>query len=308
MGLSVRMPVLRIDRGGLVHRVSAVRLTSVRERPQLELAQPAFHRWIFPDGSLWALFHRLADGYLLRFPGLADFEISLDGQNVAMWRAPGVQESTAEHLYLNQAVPLALSRQGRLVLHASAVEIKGQCIAFAGPSGRGKSTLAASFATSGHRFLTDDGLQLAVQGGRLEAMPSHPSIRLWADSQRAIMPAGAPSAEPVEYTSKVRFLADASLGYCPDPQPVRALFFLGPGDSDHVRIEPLRPQAALVELVRHSFLLDISEQQMLASHFDEISRTANLGALYHLDYPRRYEMLAEVRHSIIEYVQEAVPS
>ena len=36
-------------------------------------AEP-FHRYIFDDGTVWTEFYRRDDGYLLRFPDLADFE------------------------------------------------------------------------------------------------------------------------------------------------------------------------------------------------------------------------------------------
>ena len=121
--------------------------------------------------------------------------------------APGVTSPTVEHLYLNQVLPLALSRQGKLVLHGSAVDIAGQGVAFLGESGRGKSTLAASFATEGTRFLTDDGLLLEWVDGRCMIIPSHPSIRLWEDSQEALVNSSAEMAPAVSFTSKARFLA-----------------------------------------------------------------------------------------------------
>jgi hypothetical protein len=288
--------------------MTQVELVSAAERPQADLAGTPFHRWTLPGGAPWTSFWRVEGGYLARFPGLADFEISLDGRQISVWRVPGIPTSATDNLYLNQAIPLALSRQGALILHACAIEIEERCVIFAGASGRGKSTLTASFATSGHRFLTDDGLHLSLQEGQLMALPSHPSIRLWADSQDALMPPDVASAEPADYTTKARFLADASLAYCPEPRRVHSLFFLGSGECDEVRIEPMRPQAALVELVRHSFLLDIDEHRMLANHFDEISRIANRGCLYHLDYPRRYDMLAELRRTIVDHIQEPAPS
>ena len=66
----------------------------------------------------------------------------------------------------------------------------------------------------------------------------------------------------------------------------------------------MKPPLALMELVRHSFLLDIDEQQLLAQHFDEISRIANLPIHYHLDYPRRFEDLPRVRETIITHSNE----
>ena len=165
----------------------SVSLQTLGARPQAPLPQAPFHQWTFPDGTKWTLFYRLDSGYLLRFPDLVDFEVSRDGRMAVAWPVPGVSPGTVEHLHLNQVLPLALSRQGRLVLHASAVAFDGIGVAFTGESGRGKSTLAASFATTGARFLTDDGLQLDWLDGQCQIMPSHPSVRLWEDSQESLV-------------------------------------------------------------------------------------------------------------------------
>src|SRR5574340_1151913 len=101
--------------------------------------------------------------------------------------APAGGEQTVEHLYLNQVLPLALSMQGKLVFHASAVEIGEVAVAFMGESGKGKSTLAASFATHGYRFLTDDGLVIEAEDEGHRIVPSHPSLRLWQDSEGALI-------------------------------------------------------------------------------------------------------------------------
>jgi hypothetical protein len=274
------------------------------EQLQAVLPQVRFHEWHSPDGSLWAEFYRVEDRYLLRFPQLADFEVSGEGERVDAWPVPGVQASTVQHLFLNQATPLALSRQGKLVLHASAVEVDGNAVAFIGRSGRGKSTLAASFARSGMRFLTDDGLQLEWMEGRLMCLPSHPSIRLWQDSEQALVPRNSTSAPPVEYTSKTRFLAGSELLFCNQPRQLRHIYSLGAGNASAITIEPVRPSAALLDMVRNSFLLDIGEQEMLARHFDEISRIAELPIHFELDYPRRYETLDSLRDAIVRHVAQ----
>lgn len=272
--------------------------------------QPAepFHQWSFPDGTLWTLFYRLHEGYLLRFPGLADFEISARGDQVRAWRAPGASAAEAEHLYLNQALPLALSRQGRFVLHASAVDAGGYAVAFLGPSGRGKSTLAASFAAAGTRFLTDDGLRLEWRKDRLMALPSHASIRLWRDSREAVASAAAQVAPALAYTPKARVLADDALPHCAQALPVRALYFLGDdGLAAGPSIAPLRPAAAAAQLVRNSFLLDVEEKQMLTRHFDDLARIAGRPIHYHLDYPRSYPALTAVRHAILQHAATLPP-
>ena len=73
---------------------------------------------------------------LLRFPGLADFAVSADGKDVVAYPAEDCDEVTIEHLYVNQLVPLALSRQGQPTFHASAVTVPGGAVAFLARTGR----------------------------------------------------------------------------------------------------------------------------------------------------------------------------
>ena len=134
-----------------------VKFTTAPAHQQQIVESACFHQWVLPDGRNWTHFYRTAHGYLLRFPDLGDYEVSHDGTEVICFPVPSVTEETSRHLFLNQVLPLALARQGMLVLHASAVEIGDSAVAFIGASGMGKSTLAASFATNGFRFLTDDG-------------------------------------------------------------------------------------------------------------------------------------------------------
>ncbi|HCU53759.1 MAG TPA: hypothetical protein DIC36_05610, partial [Gammaproteobacteria bacterium] len=249
-------------------------------RTQAPHQNAPFHEWALPDGTLWMQIYRAASGYLLRFPELADFEVSRNGNTVRGWPVPGVPEPSLQHLYLNQVLPLALSMQDKLVFHASAVEIGGAAVAFMGESGRGKSTLVASFATSGLRFLTDDGLVVENIAGEWCILPSHPSIRLWEDSQQALIVAGAPVASPVSYTSKSRFLAGGNIAFCDQPRRLRCVYFLGTGVASGLQFERLQAGEALIELVKHSFLLDIEERELLAAHFDELSRLTSLPLFY----------------------------
>jgi hypothetical protein len=273
-------------------------------RRQGPLSSAMFHEWIFPDGTPWTRFHRDGADYLLRFVELADFHISSDGCTVRCWPAPDVSEESARFLFLNQVLPLALSRQGTLVFHASAIEIDEQAVAFMGASGRGKSTLAASFATNGFRFLTDDGLVVESLEGQWRIAPSHPSIRLWEDSQEALLGAEAQTAPPVQFTSKTRFLAGSEIVFCNQPRALRRVYFLGEGVHQQPVFERLKPGDALIELLRHSFLLDIEERQMLAAHFDELSSMVSRPIYYRLDYPRYFDDLTMVRQAIVQHARE----
>ncbi len=268
---------------------------------QFQVNSEPFYEWVFPNGTLWTRFYRTGSGYLLRFPNLADFTVSSDGKQVEAYPAQGVSQQTVEHLYLNQVLPLALSRQYKLVLHAAAVEIENFAVALLGFSGRGKSTLAASFATGGYRFLTDDGLQLEKHGDTYCAKSSHPSIRLWDDSRNAVIPESVEASPPVDYTPKGRLLAGDEVPHCNVMRPVRCIYFLGEGRTDSVSIGPVSGRDAMIELVRHSFLLDIEEKEMLKHHFGQLTELAKRPLFFRLDYPRRYEMLPQVREAVTRH-------
>ena len=107
-----------------------------------------FHEWIFPDGTQWAQFYRIDQSYLVRFPELGDFDISADGLIVRLWPAPGIVAGTIDHLYLNQVLPLVLSKLGKWVFHASAVETPSGAVVFLAESGRGKFYPGGSFLHS----------------------------------------------------------------------------------------------------------------------------------------------------------------
>jgi hypothetical protein len=270
-------------------------------RLQAALALTPFQEWTFPDGTLWTRFFRTGEGYLLRFPDLGDFAVSADGCAVRAWPVPGISEYTMQHLYLNQVLPLALSKQGRIVFHASAVDTGNGAIAFLGESGRGKSTLAASFAAGGQRFLTDDALLLDPTEGGYLVQPSHPSIRLWDDSQEALLATDAELAPPVQYTPKARILSGDNLRFCNAARRLRRVYFLGDGSAEELTIRRMRPSEAMIGLVRNSFLLDIQAHEMLSSHFDLLAEMVALPIYYHLDYPRSFAALPSIRQGILEH-------
>ena len=134
--------------------------------------------------------------------------------------------TTVEHLYVNQLVPLAMSRQGVPAFHASVVTIAGGAVAFLGQSGMGKSTLAASFALNGARFLTDDALLIEERPDGCLALPSHASVRLWDDSVAALTNDDVPQADGLCYTDKARLLAGSALAFCDAAKPLLGAYIL----------------------------------------------------------------------------------
>jgi len=276
-------------------------------RPQAPLDAPPFHEWLAPDARPWTRFYRTGAGYLLRFPGYADFEISRDGHDVAGWAVDGVPDETIDHLWHNQVLPLALSKSGRVVLHASAIETSGHAIAFVGPSGHGKSTLAVAFARDGIPCLADDGLLLDAEDGALWTVPGHPSIRLWEDSERALVEDGAAKAPALAFTPKERFLASDRIAFSQRRRRLAHLYLLGdPAEDaalDAPHFETIAAGSAVVELVKNSFLLETEERDDIARHFAQLSEVVARTPVHRLRYPRRFDALPAVTLAILAHAR-----
>jgi hypothetical protein len=262
------------------------------------------HTWSLRDDTPWLLLGRLASGYLLRFPEMADFAVSQDAGAIRCYPGTDTPTGTVRHLFLDQVMPLLLSRRGCLVLHGSAVSTSEGAIAFVGPASSGKSTLASGFSADGMAVLTDDCLLLQEVGGRLAALPSYPGVRLWPETADAMFGEGKPLAEVAHYTEKRRLDGDAGIAFCTRPAVLRRVYFLTPpGEAEQaaeVRIEPLSSRDAVVELVKYTYLIDVTDRQRLRQEFERLSRVAVQPLFYRLAFPHDFSRLAEVRQAILD--------
>lgn len=277
-------------------------------REQAGLAAPAAHWWQRVDGTPWMQRYDLGGGSLLRLSGLADFRIDARGTAVEAWPVPGLDEKACRQLYLNNVLPMALSRQGKLVLHASAVEVFGSAVVFVGVSGRGKSTLATSFARDGHALIMDDGLVVEVRDGRFMAIPGDGSVRLWRDSEQLLDGCDADSGHSLGYTEKKRIGTSAGLRSCPRPCPIRAIFVLGEDPHADLAIRPLPAARTLLELVHYSFLLDVGDVLRHSLQMSAAAALAGSCPVAVLDYPREYGLLKEVRQAVLDHLLKLTES
>ncbi|HTA13203.1 MAG TPA: hypothetical protein VK765_07260 [Solirubrobacteraceae bacterium] len=127
-----------------------------------------------PDGTVNFQIesHREA-GYLISGPRFGAFRLSGDGRELVC--APdGVTEHVWQRLLIAQVLPFAALLRGLEVFHASAVVWGTEAIAFLGPSGAGKTSLALELCERGASFLADDVLALERAHERLLAHPGTP--------------------------------------------------------------------------------------------------------------------------------------
>jgi hypothetical protein len=260
------------------------------------------NHWYSLDGSTWLSFARLDGKYLLRFPAYADFIVSTDARNIQGYPRPNCPPETMRHLLLNQVIPVVLSHLGKLVLHASACGTPHGVIAFMGTTGMGKSTLAASFGLGGYPVLTDDCLLVEEKDQEMLTVPSYPGLRLWPETVTALFDR-QPMLQPLaHYTDKKRLLFEQELSE--GPRALRAIFVLAaPHDlhnTDDVRITPLTASEALLETVKHSFQLDITDRRKLGQAFSQYEGLAKSVPFFALSFPREHTLLPSVIRSVLQ--------
>lgn len=64
-----------------------------------------------------------------------------------------------------------MTREGELILQASAVALDGRALAIEGPPGSGKSSLALALIERGAQLIGDDGIRVVREGDLLLASP-----------------------------------------------------------------------------------------------------------------------------------------
>lgn len=268
-----------------------------------------FHQWKTADQEeTWLKVADRGPDYQLRFLDQADFLISRDGKHIRCRPLPGTPLSTIRHLFLDQIVPLMLSRRESLVLHASAILTPEGVIAFVGKSGQGKSTLAACFGQNGFRLISDDYLLLrkidsAQPGADWVAVPSYPGVRLWPETSDGVFSVAPETAEIAHYTDKRRVSDPALVPFAEGPSALKCLYFLNDeGDAcpPEPAILPLRPRDAFIKLVSCAFNLDIRDKAQLGRQFGAIGEITSRLPCFQLDYARDFAALPAVRRLIID--------
>lgn len=268
--------------------------------------------WNLEEGTEWLSCGKVDGGYWLRFPELADFSVDSGGRQVVCYPRGDVTGDSIRHLFLDQVLPLVLNLRGTEALHATSVLTEFGVCAFGGPTGLGKSTLAADFMRAGCAVLSDDCLALQRRGDGIFAVPAYAGVRLWDDAKQAIFGSVEPSSSVAQYTSKSRVVLKTQ-GYFPhEPQRLTRVYSLveaddaPPGNSLAPMIEPLTAGAALMELIELTFRLDISDRAMLRRQFRFLEQVASTVPVRRLRMPKNFSQLGAVRAAILADLE--VPS
>ena len=207
-------------------------------------------------------------GYRLfaRHFGLA--RISPSGARVVC-APPAAEPWSWQRFLVGRVLPWAAVLRGHEVLHASAVALDGRAVAFVGPTGAGKTSLAVQLFYRGCEFITDDVLALSRSSGG--ALLAHPGAGIASvrDAERAAIPdeRWRRLGQVLGHSGKTY----VALRRVDEPLPLAAVYFLAPGAQPTIeRVGAPDPRLLLAS----TFVLGVQTPARLRNQLDVCAQLA----------------------------------
>lgn len=253
------------------------------------------------EGRVWMRIVRVDQGFMIDFPDVADFMVSPSERTVTFRAEHGVGDSTLRHLLLDLVFPCLLALDGSLVLHASAVATDRGAVVFAGPSGSGKSSLAAEFTKGGSAVMADDFVLFREWKDGFAVVPAYPGLRLWPDSVEALTSPGSSTTPLYEGGGKQRVVSNSD-GAPSESEPLAALIVLDCEADAAVdyAIEPVPAREAMMMIFGQVFRMERSGGQRAVDEFDQLAQLVTSVPVLRLRFRRDYTALPDLRRRILE--------
>lgn len=281
-GLSIRSPIALAAPvvGGLadIEVIEGDVRTVPYERPSVDVIAERL-----VEGVPWYTFARCGDDVVARFYRLADFEIDATGKRITYHRDPVTDPEMVAILIAGSVVSYLLSSNGRLVLHASAVEVEGAALAFVGYSGQGKTTVATLLCGDGYALVTDDLLPVGVVGDEVTCVPGGTELRVRGKVEDLI--------ERFTPDTTRRLTADSRHAVAPAPTLAERLALgavavpIPDRESSEVQVRRLPPGEAAMVIARYQRIEGWTSPTMLRAQFEAVAAVAESVPVLELHVP-----------------------
>lgn len=251
--------------------------------------------------------HRVRpDGLEMLWPAAGRFRI-MDRSVIEVEAAPGADDRLLGFPLLGPVMAVLLHLRGLLVIHASAVRIGKQGVAFLGDKMAGKSTTAATFVAQGHQLVTDDVLGLAFDGDdAIRMQPAFPQLKLCETTSQLVRISGSealPHVLPNFFKRQHRLQSDAPLM----PVPPGWIFILKRGTEASIRRLP--PDRVLGALMHNSYVKSYIGFTLTpasgARHLHQIAALGRQARVCELEVPGSVERLSEVVRAVERHIRQA---
>jgi hypothetical protein len=257
------------------------------------------------NGRVVTRVHRGPGGAWLWNDSIGTCYVAPETRHVEVYPEPGVQEHALGHLLAGQVSIYLLHLLGHLTLHASAVVTEQGAIAFLGPKGYGKSTMAAHFLRRGAALLTDDALPVRVLDGVACGVPGLPSMRLWPDTVSCTLSLAEELPAVMEGLPKRVLALNGRYPFASAPAHLRALYVLDRYDPavtgrEDVVIRTVAGREALTAVLAQTAWRALLRPEDVARLLPVCTRLVAQAPVRILSFPGGYEHQAAVGARIMD--------
>lgn len=196
------------------------------------------------------LFEVKENQFLLRIEGVASYLVE-GGQSITIQPASGSEEKEIRIFLFTSVLGALLHQRGEFPLHASAVVRDGHAFAFCGPSGVGKSTLAAALQKRGYPLIADDITVVRLDPRKQPiAVPGFSHLKLWKDALNHL---GIESGELHRIRQDMEKYAIHSQNSHITAVPIKTIYCLGVENQPLESLEPIKGHSKVGFLTSNTY-------------------------------------------------------
>ncbi len=233
---------------------------------------------------------------ILLIEGVGCFQVS-GGNSIVVDPDNNANQALLQRYIIGACMALLLYQRSQLVLHASAIEINRQAVAFMGTSGAGKSSIAAAFVAAGHKMVVDDVTSIDIQNNVPYVYQGFPYIKL----VNGTLALSNLRNNKIEYSDHLEDKTGFRIIDAPtsDRIPLACIFVIKSGEGIEHRQYDF--QQSLIELVRHSLPPTLVRLDRSA-HFTRCIKVVNSIPIFELTRTTDMDRLGDLVVHIESYI------
>ena len=230
---------------------------------------------------------------LLRIPGVVRFLVT-EGKAIVFEAEGNTPAAEIASFLVGSAFAVLLHQRRQIVIRASAVCVGGKAVLFCGPSGTGKSTIAAALGRRGYPLLNDDLCTIDLDPmGTPFVLGDHHRLTLWGDTIQHLDLTDHKG--PALRSILEKFYVEPH-GVCLEPRQLGAVYTLRetrPPFCDGIE----RPNAIDTTLLIHQSAYHprmVAAMQQQSRYFLSAAKIAGAAGVFYLTRPRDFACTATV--------------
>ena len=225
-----------------------------------------------------------------------------NGNEIIIDPSPATDEQAIRSLVLDILLPAILHQRNFLLLHASAVACGG-AIAFIGPSGTGKSTMAMAMHTYRHQsfvngegssgIFTDDMVAIKFDAaGNPLVLPGFLQLKFLPETIQGIKHLKDKISSETDPLTQKHICSESSY-FAKKALPLKKIYLLT--ENPEVSIESVSPQECFRELMHNSYAPGLlASRKTSAEQFYQYMRLAQKVSICRLKRPKSFSILPEL--------------